>query len=924
MSTLIDNRQMRIFISSTFGDMQEERDYLFNNVFPRIRKLAEQRDVRFIEIDLRWGVTIEESTNGQVMQICFDEIERCRPYFIGILGDRYGWCPDLSDIEKNPNIDSIYPWVKDCISNGKSITEMEMQLGALRKELHGENDVRAHFYIKANSQYTTEQQIVLKEAVRHHTDIPYDDYVSIQQLGNLVEKHLIELLDEEFPLTECSPFESEMSIQRAFLHSASFGIIPKPSVLEKLNNFLHNEKRYCVLSGQEGCGKTSTLAYWINQIKNTTDYIILYYFVGITPNSTCDSYTDYMRKCILKEMNIEKDNAICYSNFASFCYEACKNRNVLFIIDGVDNFEDSYIHPSLYLPLVPKNSKVILSADTHSVTSTDCVMVEDSMLVGLEHHKEDLDFRFISDCLKGMHPEVEWINEYRRESINISPLSKQDIERTLVCYFSQFGKKLTIKQIKSISNAPKSKIPSILALLMSFIRTLHNPDELEDVIDKYTLFNDSISFMDYILDEIETKYGVANVANYLLLLYVSRDGIPESDLRQICLLSQIKFLPLHFALEFFVKNISGYLKLKNATICRQIATRYKSINLEVIKAKIVDYYLKKGPYANCIVDECSKMWIFELPYQCYKLNRLDELYSVIVKPQVTFAQLACMSWSMPWEYYVGEISKYWSKLIDTKQYSMDIYFSKYLTYIEYSPIGLCYICMLSYICTCPDQTISYIYKGLHIYSSYGHKYDSESLFLMMMLAQLYLESENCTNAKQILIEALSLSLKMESQKDCKYIENILDDLSDLCDEEEYYDISINVNKYYKSLHIQKKKHIHAYIRNLESLVTLHSKHNRLEEALDCCVELAAIYEELQNKEVDGFYITDVNYAFYQYYCANILQQINRPNEAIDRIKIALSIYDKYQDNRKSDIKTLNIDQMKELCNNLLDKLNMYN
>lgn len=558
MSTLIDNRQIRIFISSTFSDMQDERDYLFNYVFPKFRRIAEQRDVRFVEIDLRWGITIEESTNGQVMQICFDEIERCRPYFIGILGDRYGWCPDLSDVEKNPDIDSIYPWVKEYISNGKSITEMEMQLGALCKELRGENDVRAHFYIKANSQHTTEQQIILKDAVRQHTEIPYDEYLSIQQFGNLVETHLIELLDEIFPLSECNPFASEKSMQQAFLHSASFGITPKSSVLDKLNNFLHNEKRYCVVSGQESCGKTSTLAYWINQIKNTTDYIIFYYFVGISPNGTCDSYTEYMRKCILKEMNIEQDNKNCDNNFATFCYNACKNKNVLFIIDGVNNFKDSYIHPSLYLPFVPRGSKVILSANTQSVKSSDCVRVEDPMLVELEHFEEDLDFKFISNCLKGKHPEINWINEYRRESINISTLNKQDIGRTLTCYFAQFGKKLTSKQVKNISNDPKSKNPLTLALLMSFIRTLHNPNELDDIIDKYTVFDDSISFMDYILDEIENKFGTTNVANYLLLLYVSRNGIPESDLRQICLLSQIKFLPMHYALEFFVKNISGH------------------------------------------------------------------------------------------------------------------------------------------------------------------------------------------------------------------------------------------------------------------------------------------------------------------------------------------------------------------------------
>jgi preprotein translocase subunit SecA/nephrocystin-3 len=91
-----NNRQIRVFISSTFSDMQEEREYLFYNVFPKVRKVAESRDVKLVEIDLRWGITYEESSNGKVLEICFKEIGNCRPYFIGILGDRYGWCPEIN------------------------------------------------------------------------------------------------------------------------------------------------------------------------------------------------------------------------------------------------------------------------------------------------------------------------------------------------------------------------------------------------------------------------------------------------------------------------------------------------------------------------------------------------------------------------------------------------------------------------------------------------------------------------------------------------------------------------------------------------------------------------------------------------------------------------------------------------------------
>ncbi len=36
--------------------------------------------------------------NGKVVDICFDEIDNSIPFFIGIIGNRYGWCPEKQDI----------------------------------------------------------------------------------------------------------------------------------------------------------------------------------------------------------------------------------------------------------------------------------------------------------------------------------------------------------------------------------------------------------------------------------------------------------------------------------------------------------------------------------------------------------------------------------------------------------------------------------------------------------------------------------------------------------------------------------------------------------------------------------------------------------------------------------------------------------
>ena len=142
-SQSIDNRTIRVFISSTFQDMQDERTELIRKTFPRLRDLAAQRDVTLTEVDLRWGITKEESESGKVMEICLREVENSIPFFIGIIGNRYGWIPkqkDISDIVKER-----FKEVPNYVERHLSATEIEMQFGVLdRKDV----DMNAYFFIK--------------------------------------------------------------------------------------------------------------------------------------------------------------------------------------------------------------------------------------------------------------------------------------------------------------------------------------------------------------------------------------------------------------------------------------------------------------------------------------------------------------------------------------------------------------------------------------------------------------------------------------------------------------------------------------------------------------------------------------------------------------------------------------------------------
>ena len=90
-------RTVRVFISSTFRDMQAERDHLVRFVFPRLRETLLKRRIHLVDVDLRWGVTGDQDA----FDLCMDEIDRCHPRFVCMLGGRYGWVPAPKTIRQS-------------------------------------------------------------------------------------------------------------------------------------------------------------------------------------------------------------------------------------------------------------------------------------------------------------------------------------------------------------------------------------------------------------------------------------------------------------------------------------------------------------------------------------------------------------------------------------------------------------------------------------------------------------------------------------------------------------------------------------------------------------------------------------------------------------------------------------------------------
>jgi hypothetical protein len=108
---------------------------------PQLRRLCESRGVTWGEVDLRWGVPDEAKAEGKVLPLCLQEIEHCRPYFIGLLGERYGWVPESIPQEML----ETQPWIRR--HPDSSVTALEILHGVLENpEMeHAETPVLVHF-----------------------------------------------------------------------------------------------------------------------------------------------------------------------------------------------------------------------------------------------------------------------------------------------------------------------------------------------------------------------------------------------------------------------------------------------------------------------------------------------------------------------------------------------------------------------------------------------------------------------------------------------------------------------------------------------------------------------------------------------------------------------------------------------------------
>ncbi|MBM3321505.1 MAG: DUF4062 domain-containing protein, partial [Candidatus Eisenbacteria bacterium] len=135
-----------LFFSSTFRDMHAERDLLRDDAFLELNERLRGRRHELNVVDLRQGVETgrfkdEAERELVVLQVCLNEIDRTRPFLVGLIGDCYGWIPPAERMEAAARAAGFSADVV-----GRSVTELELLYAFVRDP---EQRGRSRIYIRA-------------------------------------------------------------------------------------------------------------------------------------------------------------------------------------------------------------------------------------------------------------------------------------------------------------------------------------------------------------------------------------------------------------------------------------------------------------------------------------------------------------------------------------------------------------------------------------------------------------------------------------------------------------------------------------------------------------------------------------------------------------------------------------------------------
>jgi len=459
-------RTVRVFISSTFRDMQAERDHLVRFVFPRLREELLARRVHLVDVDLRWGVTSEQDA----LEVCREIIDECRPRFICILGGRYGWVPPgreysiTADEVRYGMLDRLgekwyrYFYFRDPEATASIPEEMARASGYVETD-------------PANAQKLAD----LKQAIADAGFSPFvyparwDDgtrrLVGFEAFGERVYADLLASVKDDFrerfepaQLEALDEFAEESAAMEAFIEERiqRYVVGSRQSVFSELTRSAEadGEPTIVALTGPSGCGKSALLGRFSQEYaREHPGDLVITHFVGASAGST-DLRRALRRLCHAlaqaagDQREIPQEVKELAPRFEELLGQAAQRQRAVLILDALNQLDATdNAHTMYWLPRrLPANVRLIVSS--------------------LEH-----------PSLEALRRRGAAVKE-----MALAPLNESDSRHLVEAVLDRYHKKMDEVQIAALLGKQESGNPLYLLAGLEELRTLGTYEEITDRI----------------------------------------------------------------------------------------------------------------------------------------------------------------------------------------------------------------------------------------------------------------------------------------------------------------------------------------------------------------------------------------------------------------------------------------------------------
>ncbi|HJX52345.1 MAG TPA: DUF4062 domain-containing protein, partial [Polyangia bacterium] len=632
------DRVIRVFVSSTFADMHAEREELVKRVFPELRRRCDSRGVVWSEVDLRWGVTDEQKAEGKVLPICLAEIKKCRPYFIGLLGERYGWVPDAID----PELVEREPWLKN--QAGRSVTELEILHGVLNDPAMAEH---SFFYFRDPAYLATlpdgerarfvddsaanrSKLLALKKRIRkvcREGRLKYalsENYAGPEALAKLVRRDLDEVVDRLFPKgSEPDTLACEAAEHEAWARSRQRVYVPREEYFRKLDEHAAGDGPPLVVLGESGSGKTALLANWVKHLRERGDApFVVQHYIGTSPGSA--DLMGMLRRTLGEldrhfglEQEIPDQFGGLRMTFASRLHRAAAAGRAVIVLDGLNQLEDRDQALDLaWLPSeVPANIRLVLST---------------------------LPGRPLDELERRGWP-----------SMKVELLSVEERRALIPKYLEQYGKTLAHASTEAVARAAQTRNPLYLRVLLEELRLWGQHATLLQRIAYYLEAPTLPELFEKVFIRWEKDYeGETDlVGDVLSLLACARRGLSERELMDLLgtgeePLPRAILSPLLLAAGDSLVDRSGLLGLSHDFVRQAVDDVYLpgDDSRRAFHRRIADYFASQ---------RLSRRNLDELPWQLARAQEWQRLADLLAAPK--FFEAA-------WKANQFEVKAYWVQI----------------------------------------------------------------------------------------------------------------------------------------------------------------------------------------------------------------------------------------------------------------------